>query len=529
MQFRLLGPLEVAERDRLLALGGAKQRSLLAVLLLHANEVVSTDRLIADLWGEAPPATVAKSIQLYVSRLRRELGAERLVTRAPGYALRVEPGELDVAVFERMRAEARGGPPEVAAAKLREALELWRGPPLADLTYEPFAQAEIARLQELRALALEERIDADLAAGRHSELPGELRALAAAYPHRERLHAQLMVALYRGGRQADALSAYQAARRTLSEELGLRPGEELQRLERAILEQDPGLDLPAPAAARPAARPPPAPERSVLVAAGDRDALAALTALAEPLAGADPPRELILARVVAPAELATAGAELAAWAAELRARGLAARSAAFSSPEPSADLARMAARHDVDLLLTDAAAPLDGQARDLLEQAPCDVALLIPAGGPPREGPVIVPFGAARHDWAALDLGAALARASGRPMRLVGAASDHRADGRDASRLLADASLILQRSSGVLAEPLLATPGRSGLLALAADAGLLVVGLSEHWREEGLGRVRGELVAAPPAPTVLVLRGPTRDGAGASATRLSWSVTGGRP
>ena len=175
MEFRLLGPLEVVEHDRPLALGGGKQRSLLAVLLLHANEVVSTERLIDELWGESPPATVAKSVQAYVSRLRKQLGDGRLVTRAPGYVLRVEPVRARPralrAARRRRRARARA---RAAARQLREALALWRGPPLADLAYEPFAQAEIARLEELRLAALEQRIDADLALGRHAELVGEL-------------------------------------------------------------------------------------------------------------------------------------------------------------------------------------------------------------------------------------------------------------------------------------------------------------------------------------------------------------------
>src|SRR4051794_25293332 len=165
MEFRLLGPVEVRERDRSLPLGGVKPRSLLAILLLHANEVVSTDRLHAALWGEAEPATAAKSIHIYVSRLRAQLGPDRLTTRAPGYVLRVDPAELDATRFERLVADARGAAPEAAARTLREALALWRGDALADLAYEPFAQTHVQRLEELRLVATEERIDADLAAG----------------------------------------------------------------------------------------------------------------------------------------------------------------------------------------------------------------------------------------------------------------------------------------------------------------------------------------------------------------------------
>ena len=242
MDFRLLGPLAAVQHDRLLALGGPKQRALLAVLLLHANDVVSTERLVDELWGESPPATVAKSIQVYVSRLRKELGPGRLVTRAPGYVLQLDPSELDVACFERLVAEARRADSRTAAEKLREALALWRGSPLADLAYEAFAQPEIARLAELRLAALEERLEADLATGRHAELVGELDALIAEHPLRERLRHQQMRALYRSGRQAEALEAYRRARTLLVDELGIEPGPELQRLERAILVQDASLD-----------------------------------------------------------------------------------------------------------------------------------------------------------------------------------------------------------------------------------------------------------------------------------------------
>jgi len=254
MEFRLLGPLEVAEHDRPLALGGGKQRSLLAVLLLHANEVVSTELLIDELWGESPPATAGKSIHVYVSGLRKRLGDGRLVTRTPGYVLYVEHSEFDLARFERLVAEAGDAGPETAARKLREALSLWRGPPLADLAYEPFAQPEIGRLGELRLSALEQRLDADLALGRHAQVVGELEALTKDHPLRERVRGQLMLCLYRCGRQAEALESYRAARRVLVEELGIEPGRDLRALHEAILRQEPGLDLATAA--------PPAGERS---------------------------------------------------------------------------------------------------------------------------------------------------------------------------------------------------------------------------------------------------------------------------
>src|SRR5439155_5669070 len=213
MDFRILGPLEVIEDGHVLDLGGQKQRALLAVLLLHANEVVSSDRLIDALWPERPPETAAKALQVYVSQLRKLLGKKRLETKAPGYLLRVEEGELDLEGCRRLAEEGRP----------KEALALWRGPALSDFSYEPFAHAEIARLEELRIGYLEERIEQDLAAGRHAELVGELDSLVATHPLRERLRRQLMLALYRSGRQAEALEVYQAARGVLVEELGIEP------------------------------------------------------------------------------------------------------------------------------------------------------------------------------------------------------------------------------------------------------------------------------------------------------------------
>ena len=252
MDFRILGPLEVVDNGRRVDLGGPKQRALLAALLLRANEVVSQDALIDDLWGESPPATAAKTLQAYVSRLRKALAdadgpaqTARLETHAHGYVLRIDPESLDAVVFQRGLEEGRQAlardEAKLAADRLRDALALWRGPALGDLAYESFAQSEIARLEELRLTALEERIDADLALGRDSELIGELETLVERHPLRERLRGQLMLALYRAGRQAQALQVYQDGRQHLAAELGLEPSESLRRLERQILEQDPEL------------------------------------------------------------------------------------------------------------------------------------------------------------------------------------------------------------------------------------------------------------------------------------------------
>jgi DNA-binding SARP family transcriptional activator/Tol biopolymer transport system component len=250
MEYRILGPLELWDGDHALGLRGSKQRALLADLLIHAGEVLSTDRLIDDLWGERPPDTAQSAVQVYVSKLRKLLGANGaspLVTRPPGYVLQVRPGELDLHSFERFVEQGRQALREQdaarASARFKEALDLYRGEPLSDFGYELFAQATIERLTQLRLSVLEERIDADLALGRHRELVPELEAVSKDYPLRERLRSELILALYRSGRQADALSVYQQARAVLADELGIDPGPELRRLEKAILEQDPEIEF----------------------------------------------------------------------------------------------------------------------------------------------------------------------------------------------------------------------------------------------------------------------------------------------
>jgi predicted ATPase/DNA-binding SARP family transcriptional activator len=245
MEFRILGPLEVADGHGAISFDAPKQRTLLAVLLLHANKVVSSERLIDELWGERPPPTATKVVQTYVSQLRKALGPELIVTRPPGYLLRVEDEALDAERFRRLtsegRAHATNGEQARAGEVYREALALWRGPPLADVVFESFARNEVERLEEERLGVLMDRIDCELELGRHEELVPELETLVEQYPLRERLRAQLMLALYRAGRQAEALGAYQAARRTLVEELGVEPGPALQELQGAILRQEPSL------------------------------------------------------------------------------------------------------------------------------------------------------------------------------------------------------------------------------------------------------------------------------------------------
>jgi YVTN family beta-propeller protein len=285
MRYGLLGPLEVRDGSGTVSLPQGRQQLLLAVLLLHANETLSRDRLIDALWGEAAPPTAARSLHNLVSGLRKRLGNGALVTQGHGYALRVADGELDLQRFDglvrRGHAALLEGDADRAATLLGEALELWRGPPLADLAYESAVRGEVERLEERRLAALEERIEADLASGRHAEVLAELTVLTAEHPLREQLRAQHMLALYRSGRQADALAAYRDARRTLVAELGLEPTPALRRLERAVLEQDPELGIPdaLPPPPQPRASPV-APARQHLWALAGAGALVLIAALA---------------------------------------------------------------------------------------------------------------------------------------------------------------------------------------------------------------------------------------------------------
>jgi DNA-binding SARP family transcriptional activator len=244
--FRLLGPLEVEVGGKPLQLGGQKQRALLALLLIHAGEVVPTDRLVDELWGERPPRTATTSLQNFVGQLRKVLPADLLVTKAPGYLLRISPDQVDVDRFEQLVRTARTQDAAARVKALREALDLWRGPPLADFAFEGFAAGEIRRLTELRVDVIEGRIEAELELGAGGELVAELEALVAEHPLRERLRGQLMLALYRAGRQAEALQSYHDARHVLVEELGVEPAPALQQLYRSILRQEGTLEHARP-------------------------------------------------------------------------------------------------------------------------------------------------------------------------------------------------------------------------------------------------------------------------------------------
>ena len=522
LDFRILGPLEAVDDDAPVRLGGPKQRATLAILLLNANRVVSVERLADDLYSGAPPVTAVTQVQRQISELRKALGSESPIeTRAPGYVIRISPDQLDLHRFERLTQDAgtslARGQAERAAALLREGLELWRGPPLADFAYDPFAQSATERLEEIRLAALEQRIDADLGLGRHVELVGELEQLAVEHPLRERLRGQLMLALYRSGRQAEALDVYQRARETLVEELGIEPARALQELARAMLNQDSSLDVERA----------PAPASSVLGVARDERGLDDLVAVARPLAGL-PARELILAQLVADEnELERATASLSRRSSSLDATT---RTAAFTTADEAGDIVRLASAYDVPLVLVAAAALREGgrltpELAAILDRSPADLAIVLGSVELARGGGIFVPFGGGEHDWAALELGAWLSRATGVQLRLVGTKADPVSGRRDASRLLADASLAVQRLIGVQAEPLLAERSEESLVAAVEPASVVLVGISPRWRVEGIGATRRALLRARP-PAVLVHRGPRPGGlAPAEAgTRFSWTI-----
>jgi DNA-binding SARP family transcriptional activator len=525
VEFRILGPLEVVQGGRVLALGGPRQRALLALLLTKANEAVSVDALIDALWGARPPSAAANALQYHVSQLRSKLlgSSETIITREPGYLIRVEPDELDLLRFERLVAEAEEASPDRAAGLLRDALALWRGPPLADLTGESFAQPEIRRLEEVRLAALEQRLEADLALGHHARLVAELAGLVRQHPFRERLRAALMRALYGAGRQAEALNVYRETRQTFVDELGIEPSPVLQELEKAILRQDPALTPLAGAAPS---------ERAILVIAGDERRLDQLLTVAEPLARR-PARELILARLLrSHGDLQAATAALAERRATLVRRGVSCRVAAYTTLEPGSDAALLATEQDVDLVLVDASPEVlksgraDERLRVILERAPCDVGVLTGSRTATPGGPVVTPFGGVEHDWSAIELAAWLAASLGTTLRLLGTEADPALGRRDASRLLARASLLVQQVIGIVTEPVLIRAGERGVVEAARGARLLVLGLSDRWRSEGIGPTRLAVARAADVPILFVRRGlrPSGIAPPGTLTRFTWTL-----
>lgn len=524
IEYRLLGPLDALVDGVPAQLGPPRQRILLAALLCEANALVPTPRLVDLLWPDDPPSSAANLVQGYVSGLRKAVGKDAIETRGVGYVARVGQGALDLQVFERLAHEGsvalESGRHDAAADVLGQALALWRGPALSDLGDEPFVVATAARLEELRILTLERRLTAEIAIGRHADVVGEIETLVAAHPLRERPWGLLMLALYRSGRQADALDAYRRARSTLVEEIGIEPGAWLRELEAAMLRQDRSLEEER------SAEPEAEQLRSILVTALAAGAIESLVALALPLAQR-PERELLVVTTVAAVdELGPAGAALNLQRARTGTEEVEIRTAVFLSLTPGLDLGRLAAEQDVDLLLADAPDGLleDARVLALLEHAPCDVGIVV--GTDQGDGAVLVPFAGAVHDWAAVELGAWLARNRGTELRLAGAASGPSGSG--AGRLLANASIAVQRALGVPAEPLLVEPEADALVAAARGAGIVVVGLTDRWRHEGLGRARTALATRGDGQTILVRRGVRPGGLAprSSQTRFTWTIAG---
>jgi DNA-binding SARP family transcriptional activator len=481
--FRLLGPLEVVAAGERVELPSGQPSALLARLLLDANRALSPDVLIDAIWGDAPPPSARKVLQAYVSQLRKALGADRIETTPAGYTIRVQPDELDLTRFERLGEEARASTdPARRSSLLGDALALWRGAALSEFRGEPFAAPAARRLNDLRIATQEERIDAELALGRHDRVVADIQALVDDEPLRERPRRQLMLALYRSGRRADALAAYLDARRRLVDELGLEPGKALQELERAILNDDPALDVDGE----------PKHTRGPVVSAGGVS-----LDLLRPLCADG--RELLLIDIVSSAD-------------QLRPRAVeGVRTAAFTSHAPAHDLARLASEQQAELLVvTDAA---------LVPAVPaCDVALATTRHFEPG-GPVLAPFGGRREEWAALELAAWLARAHGLPLRLLG--TQQQEDRRDASRLLANASLALQRFTQVAAEPVLVPPGPEAVLAQASA--VIVASLPPG----ELDPTRRRLLDGAAVPVLLVRPGLRPSGVAPehTLTRFSWSVS----
>jgi len=550
--YGVLGPLVAFVDGRPARLGGPRQRAVLAVLLLRSGQVVPIGVLVDAVWAEQPPAWAANLLQGYVSGLRKELGRDSIETCEPGYRMTVTADAFDLRRFERLAADGNAaltqGKTDNALDLLGSALDLWRGPALADISSEGTLAPSVARLEEMRVAVRELRAEAQLNAGEARDAATALAVIVDEHPLREEPRALLMLALYRCGRQAEALEVFRRGRDALVSELGIEPGAALRDLEQAILRQDAGLggrterptsesaaDWPAAldgtdASMGAAANPAPVPDRrqrTVLVAALDGGSIPALIAMAEPLVRGEEGAELIIATTVHDvAALSASVTALTAARTELGRRGVKCRVAAFTSLTPGSDLARLAHEQDAALLLVDAPAGLleDARLMTLLEQAPCDVAVLVP--GPHRDGPVLVTFGGADHDWAAVELGAWFCRRTGTILQLAGSLAG--SGGRDASRLLANASLAVQRALGVAAEPLLIEPRADALVAAAGGAGLVVVGLTERWRRDGVGRARTALATAGTQPTLLVRRG-LRPGGLASrdpGTRYTWTVAG---
>ena len=546
MELRVLGPLEVVEGDREVPIPSRMQRSILAMLGLYRGAVAPRDRLIDELWGDSPPPTADHALNVHLTGLRQRVPGDRIQTVGGGYRLRMDDIDLDLDRFERLVAQGdealRAGDALRAAERLRSAMALWRGEPLEDLAGEGSLRAERARLDELRLVVFERAIDAQLAAGQHAEAIPQLQRAVATSPLREGATVRLMLALYRDGRQAEALEAYRRTRAVLDDELGVEPGPELERMQSAILGHDPALqpDAADPKASldtAPAVTPDPV--REVVVTGFDDAGLADALEVAVDLVH-DGERGLILARLVErdAAVFGAAVAELRLRRAGLRERGVTVRTATQTTDAWGPDLARLALRATADLIVVGGVQPdADGRLPEavvtLLDQGAVQVALVIPGErvAPVGDAPILVPFGGADHDWAALELAAWLARARSTRLIIAGSMASSPVAGAapDASRLIADACLVVQRMLAVDAEPALVEPSSSALAAAAETASHVILGLSDRWRDEGLGSFRAAVAAQSPGIVIATRRGLRPSGLAPreALTRFRWSIAPG--
>lgn len=536
MIVRLLGPVGITHDGVELALGAPKLRMILATLALRASETVSTDTLVDVVWGPRPPPTARKAVQVYITGLRKLLTAagrehaELIQTRPGGYCLVERADRVDLGSFEALWERGRNllavARPVEAAADLRQALSLWRGDALSDLRYEPGFDADAARLDDMRLGCEEDLMEAELACGHHAAVVSELERLVRRSPLRERLRSELMLALYRCGRQADALAVYRDVRQALVDELGVEPAPSLTALERRILQQDPALEPGGPPVSRPRA------QRAILVVSQSGADLDGLLDAAMPLAGGD--HEIVLARVLALSPGDDEGGRLRELTHRLAARrealareGVRARIAAFASTDPPRDVIKLARHENAALVLLDGSSELRhghaALAHELSTAAPCDVGFHIARETPPSGSSILVPFGGSETDWAALELAGEFARQLRRPLVIAGPRVD---DTPDVSRVLATASLVLQRITGVTAEPVLVEPGAFGILAAASDACLIVAGLSPRYQTEGMGEARLAIIDRAVAPAIFVAHGrnPGVLAPPESLTRFRWSV-----
>jgi len=488
-----------------------------------------------------PPVTAAKTLQGYISELRRLLQPgvapdhSAIATQPPGYLLQLPAEAVDLAQFERLwrvgRQALSENDPARAQQLLESALGLWRGEPLADIATQGEISLEVGRLHELRLACMEDRFAANLDAGGGAALVPELERLVAANPLRERLCRQLMLALYRGGRQADALGVARGLRERLLE-LGISPSPETAELEQAILNHEQALRTQPPSGPVSAVE-----RRTLLVACQAGSDLQSLSDLATLIAATEADRDLTFVQVVDPRgrlaygeQLRTVTQRLSEHRRLLAGRGIDARVAAFASAQAGADVIRLAEHQQADLLVVNGTAELlagrSGLADRLLADAPCDVAVHLPRPSRSHGDTVLVPFGGNEHDWAALELAVQIARHEHAPLMVAGAAHSEDAD---ASRLLADASLVVQRAYGVVAEPAIVAPGPSELLDLAAQARIVVAGLSPRYRARGLGETRQRIAARAPCDVVFVRRGvsPGLLAPGWTATSFGWSLPSG--